>query len=575
MNLYFRLFTFLKGARGQLALKISIGLFMMSTYVGQAFATAATMRRVFGGGSVDEIFPLLLVIAVLIVIRTFLFRIDEIYGKKIACHIKNRLRERLLMRLMDLGPGYQENYRSGNLQSVLIDGVESLEPFLTGYIPQLLVSLIGSGAVVIYIWTLDPIVGWITAGGLLIAVGAPQIGSNFFKRIILEYWQSYAKLNAQYIDGLQGMTTLKVFQASKIKGQELEAEAKDVYRRSMKSLGASLLDSAIVKWGAAAGAAFATAVGALRVTTGNLPPQHLFVILFLTVECFRPLNDLNRLWHQSFLGFAAARGIFNLLDEPLIVEERNDSTSIAIEASLPELTFKEVSFAYSGGKRPAVKNVSFHIKSGEKVAFVGKSGSGKSTIVQLIMRFFDPQSGSILLNGEDIREYSFEDLRDKIAVVFQDTYLFYGTVSENLRVANPKATQEELERAAQLAGAHEFIAELPQGYDTVIGERGIRLSGGQKQRLSIARAFLKDAPLLILDEATSNVDALSEEKIQHALEHLMKNKTTILIAHRLSTIQSADRIFVMDDQELKEEGNHQELLFKKGFYAQLIKAQHE
>ncbi|WP_083329694.1 ABC transporter ATP-binding protein [Clostridium formicaceticum] len=191
------------------------------------------------------------------------------------------------------------------------------------------------------------------------------------------------------------------------------------------------------------------------------------------------------------------------------------------------------------------------------------------------MRFFDPQAGSILMNGLDIREYSLEDLRNQIAVVFQDTYLFYGTVSENLSVAKPNATLEELERAAKLAGAHEFIVDLPQGYDTVIGERGIRLSGGQKQRLSIARAFLKDAPLLILDEATSNVDALSEEKIQHALEHLMKNKTTILIAHRLSTIQNADRIFVMDDQELKEEGNHRELLFKKGFYAQLIEAQHE
>ncbi|AKL96317.1 ABC-type multidrug transport system, ATpase and permease component [Clostridium aceticum] len=575
MNLYFRLFTFLKGARVQLALKISLGLLIMGTYVGQAFATAATMKTLFAGGSFHEISPLIIIIAVLIVIRAVIVKVDEIYGKKIAYFIKNELRERLLMRLMDLGPGYQENYRSGNLQSVLIDGVESLEPFLTGYVPQLLVSLLGSGVVVIYIWTLDPVVGWITAAGLLIAVGSPQLGSNFFKRIILEYWQSYAKLNAQYIDAMQGMTTLKVFQASKHKGQELEEEAKGVYNRSMKSLGVSLLDSAIVKWGTAAGAAFATGVGALRVTTGELPVQSLFVILFLVVECFRPLNDLNRLWHQSFLGFAAARGIFNLLDEPLIVEEKSQSLQQAVERPLPELTFKEVTFAYSGGKRPAVKNISLHIKAGEKVAFVGKSGSGKSTLVQLIMRFFDPQSGSILMNGLDIRENSLEDLRNQIAVVFQDTYLFYGTVSENLRVANPNATLEELEKAAKLAGAHEFIMELPQGYDTVIGERGMRLSGGQKQRLSIARAFLKDAPLLILDEATSNVDALSEEKIQHALEHLMKNKTTILIAHRLSTIQNADRIFVMDDQELKEEGNHRELLFEKGFYAQLIEAQHE
>ncbi|AOT71629.1 ABC transporter ATP-binding protein/permease [Geosporobacter ferrireducens] len=573
MNLYFRLFTFLNGVKMQVFLKVLLGLLIVGTYVGQAFAIAAVMKALYAGANIHMLAPLISIIIALIIIRGFLFRGDEVYGKKIACLVKNRLRERLLMKLMDLGPGYQENYRSGNLQSVLIDGVESLEPFLTGYIPQLLVSIIGSGAVVFYIWRIDPVIGMITAGGLFIAVASPQLGSNIFKRIILEYWQSYAKLNAQYIDAVQGMTTLKIFQSSKNKGQELETEARDVYSRSMKSLGVSLLDSAIVKWGAAAGAAFAAGVGALRVTTGQLPAAELFVILFLTVECFRPLNDLNRLWHSSFLGFAAARGIFQLFDEPLIVKERDTYLEEKMDQGLPDLEFQKVTFAYAGGKREAIKNVSFKINPGEKIAFVGKSGSGKSTLVQLILRFFDPQSGHIMMNGLDVQNYSLEALRKQIAVVFQDTYLFYGSVADNLRIAKPEAADKELEKAAKLAGAHEFILELPEGYHTVVGERGIRLSGGQRQRLAIARAFLKDAPLLILDEATSNVDARSEEKIQNALEKLMKNKTTIVIAHRLSTIQNADRIFVMDDQVIKEEGTHRELLARKGFYAKLIEAQ--
>lgn len=574
MKTYFRLFTLLQGSSGQILLKVALGLLVMATYVGQAFAAARAMKLLFIEKSFYPVIPLLAMIAVLIVVRAFLLWLDETYGKKIASVIKNRLRERLLKKLLDLGPGYQENYRSGNLQSVLIDGVESIEPFLTGYIPQLLMGILGAGGIIAYIWTLDWVLGLIVAAGVLIAVLSPQFGSNIFGKIILEYWLSYAKLNAQYIDALQGMTTLKMFQASGLKGKELEKEARSVYNWSMQSLGVSLLDSTIVKGAGALGAVLATGVGALRVAGGSLAPADLFVVLFLAVECFRPLIDLNKYWHQSFLGFAAARGIFALLDEKVIIEEKSKAGVAENPVKVPSLEFRGVSFAYAQGTRPAVKDISLQIRPGEKVAFVGKSGSGKSTLVNLILRFFDPQSGEILLDGRKLEDYPLSDLRSWISVVFQDTYLFYGTVAENLRIAKPEASLAELERAARLAGAHEFIRELPQGYDTVTGERGVRLSGGQKQRIAIARAFLKDAPLLILDEATSNVDSQSEGKIQHALEHLMENKTTLIIAHRLSTIQNADRIFVMEDQVVQESGTHGELLRKKGLYTQLIEAQH-
>lgn len=577
MEAYFRLFTLLKGSYGQVALKVSLGLLIVGTYVGQAFAVARALSVLFMEKSLYPALPMVLIVTILIGIRAFLLWIDETYGKKIASVIKNRLRERLFKKLLQLGPGYQENYRSGNLQSVLIDGVESVEPFLTGYIPQLIVGLLGAGCIVAYIWTLDWVLGVIILSGVLIAVLSPQFGSNVFGKIILEYWLSYAKLNAQYIDALQGMTTLKIFQAGKRKGEELESEARKLYDWSMKSLGVSLMDSTIVKSAGAIGAVLTTGVGALRVADSLITPENLFVILFLSVECFRPLVDLNKYWHQSLLGFAAARGIFALLDADAVIKDEGDKgqTGRQADRELPSLEFKDVSFAYLHGKRPAVKNISLTIKPGEKVAFVGKSGAGKSTLVNLILRFFDPQTGDILLSGRKLRDYPLAELRSRIAAVFQDTYLFYGTVAENLRIARPGASMEELERAARFAEAHEFIGELPQGYDTVIGERGVRLSGGQRQRIAIARAFLKDAPLLILDEATSNVDSQSEEKIQHALEHLMENKTTLIIAHRLSTIQNADRIFVMDDQEIKEDGTHDRLIRAEGAYARLIEAQHD
>jgi len=375
---------------------------------------------------------------------------------------------------------------------------------------------------------------------------------------------------------MQGMTTLKMFNAGGRKGQELAEEAWGHYRHSMRGLSVSLLDSAVVKWAAAAGAAMAAGVGALRVSTGDLPLVGLFVILFLSVECFRPLNDLVMQWHRSFLGIAAVRGIFEILDtRPTIhnSSSTNGDDNAGLSLSRPEIEFINVTFAYGEGRRPAVKNVSLRVNPGETVALVGKSGSGKSTLVNLLLRFFDPQEGKILLNGKDIKDYPLSTLRSQIAVVFQDTYLFYGTVTDNLSIARPTATRAELERAATLANAHEFMIDLKDGYQTHIGERGVRLSGGQKQRLSIARAILKNAPLLILDEATSNVDGASEKLIQESLENLVRDRTTIIIAHRLSTIQRADRIIVLDGQRVKEVGTHSDLLNSSGIYAQLVRLQ--
>ena len=356
-------------------------------------------------------------------------------------------------------------------------------------------------------------------------------------------------------------------------------------------LAANSATNGLTIFGISAGAAAALAWGAVRVSDGDLELRPLLIVLMLGVEIFRPLRELVQLYHDGVMAISSAEGIFTILDARVEVEDparrgaggsssptqaaESDGAETAGTRPAPEVTFDGVSYAYSGGRRPALHDLSFTLNAGETLGLVGPSGAGKSTVVWLILRFFDPQQGRVLLGGQDVKEIPLSLLREQVAVVTQDTYLFHGTVADNLRMGKPNAAIEELEAAARTANAHEFIARLPQGYDTVVGERAARLSGGQKQRIAIARALLKDAPVLVLDEALSNVDAENEAVIQEGLERLMSGRTTLIIAHRLSSVVNADRILVLDEGRLAESGGHQQLVATGGIYATLMAQQHD
>jgi ATP-binding cassette subfamily C protein CydD len=388
-----------------------------------------------------------------------------------------------------------------------------------------------------------------------------------------KHWDAYEALAARMLDAFQGITTLKMLNASRRRGDQLREDSATLYRATVSNLAASLGVYTVTATVFGVGTAMAAAVGGLRFAGGSIEVGELLLVLFLANECFRPLTELQNYWHEGFYGMAASSGIFALLDaEPAIRDPERPAPAPQSGVAQP-VELRGVTFRYPTGERPALAGVDLHIPAGETLAVVGRSGSGKTTVVNLLLRYFDPDRGAVRIGGTDLRDLRVADARRLTAVVSQDVYLFCASVRANLLLAKPDASQAELEQAAAAAGAARFIAGLPEGWDTVVGERGASLSGGERQRLAIARALLKDAPVLILDEATSSVDGANEAAIQAALDRLTVGRTVLVIAHRLSTVASADRVLVLDEGRVAETGRGDRLLAAGGHYAELAAAQ--
>jgi ATP-binding cassette subfamily C protein CydCD len=564
-----RLWALTRGVRGRIAATVLVGLLAVGAGIVRLALLGWLLARVIAGDSLASLIPALALTAAALVGRSALDYARTMAAHHTAARVQERLRRTLHAQLAALGPAHFVRDRTGDVMLSMVEGIQQLEVYFGQYLPQLFVAALTPVLIFAFVAVLDLPVGLVVLAAAVLVLLAPGLWHRWDSRASLARNQAYKAFGAEFLDAVQGLATLKAFGQSTARARRLEEKATTLFRSTMWVLGTNTLARGITDTGIAVGAAVALAVGAWRVADGAMSLAALLVILMLGVEVFRPLRELRVLLHQGMLGLSAARGIFAILDARPTVDERSPGP----EPRDAGVAFEDVTFAYPGGHRAAHAGVSFTVRPGERVGIVGPSGSGKSTVARLLLRFWDPQAGRVLIGGRDVRELSLAQIRSRIAVVSQDTWLFHGTVEDNVRMGKPDASVDELRAAARAANADEFIGRLPHGYATVVGERGVRLSGGQRQRIAIARALLRDAPILILDEALSSVDAESEALIQAALDRLMLGRTTLVFAHRLSSVIGTDRILVLDAGRVVEQGRHAELLARGGVYGRLMAAQ--
>ena len=568
------LWSFTEGIRARIGATVVVGLLAACVGVARLALLGWVLAKVFAGDPLSELLWPFICVGLVMGLRGALEYWRNMMAHQTAVKVQLSLRQRLYDKIVELGPAYFGLERTGDALLSVVEGVERLEVYFGQYLPQLFVCAFVPLVVFAFVAFLDLPVALVMVGFALLALFAPAVFHSWDSANATGRQKAYADFSAEFLDSLQGLATLQAFGQSKARGELLAEKAYELFRRTMWVLATNSLSRGITDTCIAVGAAAMLGLGAFRVIDGAMTMTALLMILMMGVEVFRPLRDLRALLHEGMLGTAAAKGIVDLLGKSGLL----DKLSVEAEKSAPlepTVEFDQVTFTYPGGRRRAHKDLSFQVRAGERIGVVGSSGCGKSSIVRLLLRLYDPQEGSVRLGGKDVRKLSDDEIYRQIAVVNQDTYLFHGTVEENLRFGKPDASDEALAAAARTANAHEFIMRLPQGYDTVVGERGIKLSGGQRQRIAIARAVLRDAPILVLDEALSAVDTENEAIIQEALERIMLGRTTLIFAHRLSSVIDADRLLVLDDGELVESGTHARLMGAGGTYFSLMSGQIE
>ena len=564
-----RLWALTRGVRLRIAGAVVVGVAAVAAGIARLVLLGWLLARILTGEPLAGLWPLVALTAAAVALRSALDYARTMMAHHTAARVQTRLRQTLYDHIATLGPAHFSGARTAEVMLSLVEGVQQLEVYFGQYLPQLFVAALTPILIFGVVAVVDLPVAAVLLGAALLVLLAPGLWHRWDRHASLARNRAYAAFGADFLDAVQGLATLKAFGQSGERGRRLQARSHELFKSTMWVLGTNTLARGITDTGIAVGATAALALGAWRVDAGAMTLPSLLVILMLGVEVFRPLRELRILLHNGMLGLAAARGIFALLDAAPLVRDRAPGP----EPADAGVTFDTVTFTYPGTTGVVHAGLGFTVPPGGRVGIVGASGSGKSTIARLLLRFHDVDAGRITIGGRDLRELSLEQIRRRIAVVSQDTWLFHGTVEENIRMGRPDATADELRAAARAANAEEFIERLPQGYATVVGERGVRLSGGQRQRVAIARALLRDAPILVLDEALSSVDAESEALIQGALDRLMVGRTTLVFAHRLSSVVGADTILVIERGQVVERGTHRELLAHGGVYARLMAAQ--
>lgn len=580
-----KLWSLTDTVRPKIYVAVAMGLIGSVIGIARLILLGWLIVQLIAGASISEVWPLALgTLAVLLGYSLWEYQ-RLLLTQRNAAAVQHLLRSRMFDQITKLGPSYFASQRSGEMSNAAVEGVEQLEIYFGRYLPQLFVAGITPFVIFAVVSQIDIVAASVLLVAALFTLFVPSLFQRWDSENSMIRAKAYREFASEFLDALQGLVTLKAFGQSKARESLLAEKAERLFQSTMWVMATNSLARGITDIGITVGAASALAVSAYRVNEGLMSFESLLLVLLLGVEVFKPLRQLRSLMHDGMLAQAAAKQVFGILEAqaPIIDHFANEQEQGKGEVTLKDhsIRFDSVSFSYPSRKtksgeteQQSVHNqLSFTVHSGQQVGLVGSSGGGKSTILNLLLRFYEPQQGSVSIGGVDIQKMSLAQLRSQFAIVSQNTYLFHGTVRENLCLGMQAVSEEALLSATQAANADAFIRQLPEGYDTVIGERGIRLSGGQRQRLAIARALLRDAPILLLDEALSSVDARNEAEIQQALDVLMQGRTTLVLAHRLASIINCDQILVLANGAISEQGTHQQLMANKAGYAALMESQ--
>ncbi|SMC70943.1 thiol reductant ABC exporter subunit CydD [Sporomusa malonica] len=539
--------------------------------VAQAYYITQVIDQIFLGrqelGAVAEFLWLLTGLALVRAVVTYF---EGVLAFNLAAAVKTTLRERLTGHLLGLGPVTLANQPAGELINVVSEGVENLDAYFSKYLPQLAKATLIPVFILLIIWPLD------LTSAIIMLVTAPLIPMFMIligkaaERRNTRQWETLNNLSAHFMDVLAGLTTLKLFGRSLEQIAIISRVSREFRDTTLDVLKIAFLSALALELLATISTALVAVALGLRLLYGEVTFTQAFFVLLLAPEYYLPLRLLGSQFHAGMAGKTAATDIFRLL--ALTGDKQEAGSKQLPKQGQVTLAFKQVYAAYQNGERPALAGISFDLAAGQHLAIVGPSGAGKSTLAALLLGFVTPVSGKITVNGINLTTLSLSDWLRKVAFVPQRPHLFQGTVADNIRLAQPDATLDAVIEAAKAAGAHDFICHLPAGYDTLVGEGGRSLSGGERQRLAIARAFLQDAPLIILDEAARGLDVTSLAVLDVALARLLAGRTAIIIAHRLTTVRQADTIMVLSEGKIAEVGTHAELLAHQGIYSQLMGA---
>ena len=557
---------------GILGLLTALCIIAQANFIAQIINAAFLLKQSLA--SLQGVFTLLLAV---LLIRALLIWGGEVITNVVSCRVKSDLRSRLFAYLFKLGPLYTRGERSGEIVNTSADGVETLDAYFIQFFPQLTTTLIIPAVILITVFKFDLLSGivllltWPILPIFMILIGI-QANAMTKKR-----WQLLSQLSAHFLDVLQGLTTLKLFGRASVQEETIRRVSEQYGDITMKVLRVAFLSSFVMEMGATLSTAIVAVEIGLRLLYGGIPFASALFILLLAPEFYLPLRSLGTQFHASMDSAASAERIFDILETPLPAISASNKTTSADITLHQALAFQDVHYSYPATDdrqttKEALQGISFTVQPGQRVAFVGASGAGKTTIASLLLRFMEPTSGTITIDDQPIQQLTAQEWRKLVAWQPQHPYVFNTTVAANIRLGCTNAPMEEVIKVAKAADMHDFIQTLPYGYETIISERGTRLSGGQVQRLSLARAFLKDAPILIVDEATSTLDVESEARVFQTINNVMKDRMILIIAHRLNTIKDADQIIVLQEGRIAAHGTHQSLLQSSPLYQHMIQA---